>query len=266
MTFPETPRVVYRQNPLAEVVAQLNFPSVLKIDSESPAAFQEAIRGEYPFYELVSSGPQLPPNLPSQMANFVQFLTRGAKGPPKHQFATQNKTWQVTLTRETIELKTKAYIRWEDFRDRLMRIRDVLDNEYRPAAFVRVGLRYLNLIRQDSLGMEAAPWSDLLNHFIAGELAAPEMAGGIDSVTRQLHCQTNAENCYLTLKTGIVIDDATKKKCFLIDSDFHTHKPPEDKNVFNTLNTFNRIAGGFFRWCIRERLHEALGPGPVDER
>ena len=48
MAFPEVERVIYERNPLDEVICQLRFPAILKID-EPPIAFQEQIRTRYPF-------------------------------------------------------------------------------------------------------------------------------------------------------------------------------------------------------------------------
>ncbi len=42
--FSESPRVVYGKNPLEVVICQLRFPAILKISSESPVDFQEALR------------------------------------------------------------------------------------------------------------------------------------------------------------------------------------------------------------------------------
>jgi uncharacterized protein (TIGR04255 family) len=47
MTFPEdSPRVIYGRNPLEQVICQIRFPTILKIDTELPAAFQEQIRSD----------------------------------------------------------------------------------------------------------------------------------------------------------------------------------------------------------------------------
>jgi uncharacterized protein (TIGR04255 family) len=70
MAFPEAPRVIYEKNPLDEVLCQLRFPTVLKIDAEPPAAFQELIRADYPFYERKPTF-KLPPGLPAGVAQMV---------------------------------------------------------------------------------------------------------------------------------------------------------------------------------------------------
>ena len=48
MPFPNVPRVTYRNNPLVQVICQLRFPPILKIDAEVPADFQESIRKDFP--------------------------------------------------------------------------------------------------------------------------------------------------------------------------------------------------------------------------
>src|SRR5690242_19776038 len=63
--FPVSPRTVFRVNPLVEVVCQLRFPALLRVDVEPPAAFQERIRAEYPVLkDKTTDLLGLPPELP----------------------------------------------------------------------------------------------------------------------------------------------------------------------------------------------------------
>ena len=74
MPFPETQRVLYKKNPLRNVICQLCFPPILSIDSEMPAQFQECIRSSFPsfnetleFQLPVQAGLNAP--VPEQFAN-----------------------------------------------------------------------------------------------------------------------------------------------------------------------------------------------------
>jgi uncharacterized protein (TIGR04255 family) len=185
-------------------------------------------------------------------------------GPIRHLFEAEDRTWQVALTRETLELRTTVYRRWEEFRDRADKLRKAFEQTYKPTFYSRVGLRYVDVVRRSLLELEGTPWSELLNPYVAGELSAPELANRIDSVSRELHCRLEGDNCYLTLKTGIALADPEREPCFLIDSNFHTHKRMETADVANVLDTFNRTSGRLFRWSIQQRLHDALEPEPVD--
>ena len=48
--FSNQPRKIYRRNQLIEVICQLRFPEILKIEAHEPADFQDAIRQAYPQY------------------------------------------------------------------------------------------------------------------------------------------------------------------------------------------------------------------------
>jgi uncharacterized protein (TIGR04255 family) len=259
MTFPVTHRVIYSRNPLAEVTARLRFPPILRIEAEAPAQFQDAIRDSFPQYRQVRAAAQLPRDIPPQVRNLIQGMGAAA-GPIQHLFETQDRKSVVSLSRESLSFKTTNYTRWETFRDQLERLRGTLEQIYRPAAYGRLGLRYVDVIRRSILGLENAPWVDLLNPSIGGALTAPELGENVESASSEVHCRLEDDNGFLNLRTGIALAEPTNEKCFLIDSDFHTHDRTELSNVTSILNQFNRSSGNLFRWAIRERLRDALQP------
>jgi uncharacterized protein (TIGR04255 family) len=170
------------------------------------------------------------------------------------------------LSREALTLRTTVYRRWEEFREELERVRAAFEQIYRPASYARLGLRYVDVIRRSKLGLDDVGWGELLNPFIGGELAAPEFGEDVDSATRKLHCKLDGENVFLWLKTGIAQPEAAnqrKENCFLIDCDFHTHRPTETNHVTAILDIFNRASGNLFRWAVRPRLRDALQPQPL---
>jgi uncharacterized protein (TIGR04255 family) len=275
MAVPESNREVYRQNPLAEVVADLRFSPILRIESEPPAQFQEAIRDRYPQYRRVAAASQLPKDVPAPVRSLIEGVGAAA-GPVYHYFGTQDQDERtripvtyVTLSRESLQFTTRAYRRWEEFRAGFDHVRAAFEQVYRPGSYTRIRLRYVDVIRRSRLGLENVSWAELLNPSIGGELAAPEFGENIDSASRQLHCKLEGEDSFLTLKTGIAPTQpnnavASKERCFLIDGDFHTHKRMELQNVTAALDSFHRASGNLFRWAIRPRLRDALGPEPLD--
>ena len=55
-------RVRYSKCPLVEVAYQLNFPTILSIEAEMPAKFQNEIRKTFPQYQIqTSSGEKATP-------------------------------------------------------------------------------------------------------------------------------------------------------------------------------------------------------------
>ena len=77
-------RCIYRRSPLIEVICQLRFPAILRIDAQAPAQFQEAIRGDYPqFSQRMENlpprkeGGKLVPQGRSRIINFWPRTTTG---------------------------------------------------------------------------------------------------------------------------------------------------------------------------------------------
>jgi uncharacterized protein (TIGR04255 family) len=261
MAFPDAPRVLYENNPLEEVICQLRFPPILKIETEPPAGFQEEIRADYPFYEA-KSPLRLPAGLPPNLAQMiVADLPLG--GQKSHDFDSKDRAWSLNLTREFVALTCRAYDRWENFRERLAGPLGALRTQYNPAFFTRVGLRYRNVIRRSRLKLDTTPWSDLLRPAVSGILGAPETAGQVKDVRSVFLLDLPEEVGRVQVSSGLAIDGQMNEVVFLIDADFHTEQQTETSHVFPRLNAFNRYARLFFRWCITDRLHNAMRPQPL---
>ena len=61
MLFAPYERYHYARSPLVEVICQLRFPTILSIGANEPAAFQEAVRRDFPRY--MARQEQLPPKV-----------------------------------------------------------------------------------------------------------------------------------------------------------------------------------------------------------
>jgi len=137
MAFPDAPRVIYENNPLDEVICQLRFPPILRIDAEPPAGFQEQIRDEYPFYET-KEALKLPAGLPQGLAQSL-IADLPFAGRKSHTFGSRDQVWSLSLNREFLALTCQAYTRWEDFEARgafrgaSTALQAVLLHSHRPA-------------------------------------------------------------------------------------------------------------------------------------
>lgn len=261
MLFPNVPRVIYQLNPLQEVICQLRFPAILKIDTELPASFQEQIRAEYPFYEA-KSPLRLPAGFPPNLTQMiVADLPLG--GLKSHDFTSKDRDWSLNLTREFLALTCRSYERWENFRERLKEACDALDKYYNPVLFTRIGLRYRDVIRRSRLQLVETPWSELLQSWISGVLGSPEMADHVKNMASSFLMDLPEERGRIQVSSGLAVDGQSNEIVFVIDADFYTEQHTEPSDVFNRLNLLNRYARNFFRWCITSRLHEAMRPRAV---
>ena len=263
MPFPETPRVIYRKNPLAEVICQLRFPPILRIDSELPAGFQERIRVDYPHYaESARASLRIPANAPAEVAKIIQSVAPQSV-LAGHEFGAADKNWTVTLTRDFLALRTTAYKRWEEFHPRIDRLLSSLTAEYKPSFFTRIGLRYVDVIRRSVLSLTNEPWADLLNPYIAGEFASSDIVAEIETAVRETLLRFDNDGGRVMIRHGLATVEPNTEPCFLIDADFFVEAKRETTNAIEILDRFNQGAGRLFRWCIDEQLHSALEPNEI---
>ncbi len=261
--FPETPRVIYQRNPLVEVICQLRFPSILRIASEAPASFQESIRSRYPLFREERSV-NLVPGVPEEIAKVIQSEAQQTTSALRYSFSSEDEKWQAHLTRDFLALTTPEYRRWEEFEGHLTELIQALLENYSPGFYSRIGLRYRDVIRRSELGLADWEWKDLLKPEIAGELGSSLVCKAVEVVKRELVLRL-PEGGKLKVRHALVTPngETVTEAQFLIDADFFIDSRTETNDAFGHLKRFNREAGHFFRWCIQEKLHEALRPQSV---
>jgi uncharacterized protein (TIGR04255 family) len=262
MPFPDSPRVVYRRNPLIEVICQLRYNTVLRIDAELPAAFQEDVRAQFPQYEC-RSGLDMPPDVPDEIRRMV-----GGQHRTSHVFRSDDESWELALTSDFLALTCKSYVRWEQFLEVLTPPFMALNRIYTPGKFVRVGLRYRNAIQPATLGLSDSTWADLLNPYVAAEFCAGDpVASAIEESITRLRVALREHSSSVLIHHGLaVLDQEPASKAYLIDSDFFSTERTEAAHVFEILGYFNGQSGKLFRWCISDVLHAAMGPTATDQR
>lgn len=264
MRFPNSARVVYGRTPLVEVICQLKFPPILKIDAEPPVAVQERLRAELPNYEKAELGLL---SASMTIADGQPVLT--AQPTPdrraEHTFLAPDGSSKVVVGRDFVALSTTAYARWETFQSSFAQALAAVTEAYAPHSFTRVGLRYQNVVRRDWMGVGGLPWSELLRPTLIGLLAEPvgsplqPAAATREDVflVETVDGPGNARVIHGLVEYG-------SERGYLIDADFSvdgTFKPPVALALLEDLHTQSR---DFFRLCVTDRLHEAMKPEAID--
>jgi uncharacterized protein (TIGR04255 family) len=256
--FPESERVVYTKNPLETVICQLRFPAILKISSEPPVEFQEALRRDYPLFREIPPldvGTGLPPELSAIMEKLLPLPSSKA-----YELTSGDGAWQITLTQDSLALQCKAYRRWEEFRGALQIALKLLERIYEPSFFTRIGLRYRDVIARYPLGLKDVPWRELLSPQLASEFHSA-ISDAVEGTGHQLSLRLQGNVAKVTLQHGLGNKDGDV--CYIIDSDFYTAERTGVQDATRILDYFNRQGGRLFRWCIADRLHAAMEPKPV---
>lgn len=258
MPFPEATRVLYKKNPLQQVICQLQFPPILKIDAQIPAEFQDRVRKEFPNYSEVIAEPpsEIKGQIPSELFSKILKATSSNKN---YAFSSENENWRVNLTRTFIAITATKYERWEHFKSKLDIPLKALIDVYAPIHFSRIGLRYIDIFNRSDLGFEAnTSWTELLKPDILGILGSTEVSDFVKASRCTYQIGLSDGESTVRLVAHLVEDDG--EICYAIDSDFSNHKKMPIKDATGKLDYFNKRATRLIRWCITDRLHNSMEP------
>ncbi len=245
-------------SPLALVVAQVQFPAILSVQTDEAllARFQEKVRDRYPFLFL---GQQFGFSIgPSGVEQQHQAASR------VYQFADAEREWMATLTTGSISLEARNYTDYEDFSERLLRILASVREVYRIEFRQRLGLRYINEIRYPG-AQGAEDWAPLINPQLLGPLAdtgvSPLITFGYQEVGLQLG------DGGLTLRHGHFAQGTTvasppgtvpqeQGPFYLLDLDAYDEdgRDLDDHTLDELLKSYNHTMFQLLRWGVRDEL------------
>jgi uncharacterized protein (TIGR04255 family) len=259
--FPPSPRVLYAKAPLVQVVCQLTFPRLLAIETQAPVAFQERVRHGYPLFErgtaMMLPGLQA---IPSEIAQIIGSQL----GTQSYNFLTDDRTNVVAIAPDSLTLTCNRYTDWGTFTALLEPPVEALNDIYAPSFFSRIGLRYIDALNRDAIGLEGRPWSDLLNPDLLDRLAFPRFEQSVEVLNHQLQIALPDGSGTMTLRHGYGVVAGHPGNSYLIDFDFFRLSKTEVTDVRQTIDHFHQLSGRAFRWCIRDELHQALQPQPLE--
>ena len=268
MVFPDAKRTIYKINVLEQVICQLRFPTILKIDTEVPSQFQEAIRHRFPIYKQTNAGAD--PGFPDGLAQYMpQELIESfsMRGNLRFQFLSSDGEWTVSLTREFVALSTTNYTSWEEFRENMGLVIRALLDVYTPAFITRVGLRYQNVIDRKSLNLEGCAWKRLIEGYVLGPLAENKVAEAVAEHRNTLGVRLEGQNDFVRLEHGLVAnsDSDGASYCYKLDNDLYSQQEAQAnaEYLIQKLDYLNAANRRLFNWCITDRLRSAMEPtGP----
>jgi uncharacterized protein (TIGR04255 family) len=257
--YSDEARCIYEKNQLIEVICQLRFPDILKIEAQEPFEFQDAVRGEYPTYN--KNVEQLPPQnvngktVPQGTVNNYQFIAADGQ-------------WKVSLTKNFIALSTHRYVRWEEFAKRLDFILAAFIRVYSPAFFVRVGLRYINAFNRKALGLDETPWRELIEPGYLGLMGdddAQERAflKNEQSITVSVPGGSKANiKCGpgVMRKVNNKTHETLEEPVYMLDLDLYMEGKTPINHAVPALNVVHGNAGSLFRGATTPALRDALLP------
>lgn len=268
MPFPESPRVAYRKNPLREVACELRFPDNLEISNSKPVEFQKHIKAEFPFYHEEKANVVVQGGVPVPNKIIEALVARiGADSPTRYRFTSSDGQSVLVLGQNQLILKVGAYPSWLSFKEKLEVVGEALRAVYPAPFYTRSGVRYINVIDPELLGIRGVSWNKLLKTSLLG------LIGGLDGViarSSKTEIQFDLQLPSLpggraVIRHGLTGKNGDGNTCYLIDMDLYTRERSQDEDVFGRLELLSREAGKLFRFVIRDELVKALEPLPLNE-
>lgn len=263
MPFPQVERVLYQKNPLDQVICQLRFSPILKIDAEIPADFQDRVRSRFPNYsqEATLKVEMTPPFKGDISFQAISEIFQSSDFRLKNYlFSSEDAEWKINLTRTFVALTAMSYTRWEDFRETLEIPLQALVDQYKPDNFSRVGLRYIDIIRRSRLGLADVGWDQLIQPYVLGILGVGEIGSTVGSFENKYEIALSDGESIVRIITKFVKAQDENEICYSIDCDFFNSKKAGIEETTEKLDYFNVRASRLFQWCITERLHNAMEP------
>lgn len=267
MTFPETERVRYSKSPLAAVVCHFHFPAIARIVEEPPTSFQECVHKPFTNYaEQFGAGmPVFSPKIREAMMKVIEEHSGLRRATTSHEFTSLDDVWRISLTQTSLTITCQEYPMWEDFKQHVNIAFQALLSVYAPNHFVRLGLRYQDVVHRSFLDIADVPWSELLQPYITGELSSSVAESRVEKKLSEVLIQLDEHNARVSVHHGLAESEESSESGYIIDSDFYTEQQTEISDANTILDAFNKEARRFFRWCITDRLHEAMQPQRVGQ-
>lgn len=254
-------KYIYEKHQLVEVICQLRYPTILSIEANVPAQFQDKIREKLPRYNVSEEKVPTP---------------KGLQTMKNHSFISTDGSYKLSMTKDFIALSTMRYTSWEDFASWLDEPLGQFISIYKPAFFQRIGLRYVNGISRSKLELDGRRWNDLIQSRYLGVLDEDDIEEGTVS-----KCSVDVEmklgdGCAVKLHAGPgLIQRAIrtpkgiqqiqeKDVRFIFDQDVFSAGNIPLQDAAKVLETVHSHCDTLFSEAITDVLHEALEPVVVD--
>ncbi|NVN85974.1 MAG: TIGR04255 family protein [Rhodopseudomonas sp.] len=257
MKFPARERVLYEPNPLTQVICTIHFSRILAIDHELPVGFQQDLIQAFPFLETEEA--------PIEKSS----SERGEQRTPSsmiYEFNSADRDVTIALGADFVGVRTLKYERWEKYQENISTAVSTLLKHYSPKVFTRISLNYINVIDRKRLDLSDVPWRELIMPALIGPLADEQIPESDVEYYASLINLPLADG-KVRITAGLVSDDdKNTPPNFLIDNLFFSERAvdADERQSIDHLTRFNAESGCVFRWCIKQRLHEALNPRSVD--
>ncbi|MHC1787388.1 MAG: TIGR04255 family protein [Christensenellales bacterium] len=250
----------YEINPLVEVILQIRFPTILSINANDPVEFQEAIKKEFPIYQLSIEKEQE-----------ITFPIMGDTSSPSivqkqqhknHNFVSADGEYKINLTSGFLSISTLNYCSWEEILLHFEKPYRTFLNIYNPPFFERIGLRYINAFSKMKLNIENKKWQDLIKPMWLGAFTLVDESMVIN-YGLDLEYYFDDTNSRAKIHAGLGIINQSPEKVFIYDGDFIYIRVIKLDEFDTIVRYLHEKSKEFFSSVITDSLHNAMIPNEM---
>lgn len=166
--------------------------------------------------------------------------------------------WVVSLMPDHVGLETTAYTTWDEFEPRLHGLLDAVQEHVEPAIEQRIGLRYVDQIRELQIA-DAAGWEPYIRPELLGPILHPQFGPAVRATFQQVLVELErGVTCGLRHGTA---QNETGTMDYVLDYDVFREggRGFDPAAIKAAASAFNTYALQLFQASITETLFDLLG-------
>ncbi|MBQ9314285.1 MAG: TIGR04255 family protein [Clostridia bacterium] len=252
----------YKNNQITEMVCQLRYSTILKINNESDedlSKFQERIQNDYPNYKAIDEN--VIDVKMSQAKERIDYLVPQIyrNSMKNYMFSSENETERINLTCNFISYSTTKYECWDIFKEKFIRVFNDFHTVYGVKNYNRLGIRYINGFSKEELQIdESDNWNKYLDENIVGLLSKHSdvkvYTNNIeipfeDSIQMQITCGLGTKQ----------LPDRSVKPVFIMDKDTYKLGNISEVDINSILEKLHAHNSEMFESLIKQELREKMG-------
>lgn len=258
--MPPADRTHLPRSPLKLVVCQLRFTSLPEVsEPEFMLALHTDLGGRDGFYARVERIQTQSVTL--QVGPGASDLGNAQQSGWK--FISGDGGWAASVMPDSISLETATgYISWtESFRDRLFRLLEVFSRRAQPVAEERLGLRYVDQLREPPVKVPQE-WQQYLDPTLLG-LLLHDTLGKTASASHQQIDLVIDDDTRCVLRHGFSRDPGDGGLVYILDTDAFREgvRAFDLEDIEGSADTLSEVANQVFQQCISPKLHAYLKEG-----
>ena len=258
----DVPRIMLKHPPLVLALCQVKFSSLLGVTDRHLLAFQRSVQADYPIatsteaVELTIGRHPISTEIRSEQRKIPQW-----------QFTDRHDNWKIVLSQDFMTLEARAYSDFDEFINRLEDAIGSLAEHIQPTFITRIGLRYVNEIRLNTLKGNNH-WHKIIHTDLLGPLVLPEfMEQASQVISAQQLVFRYPDNRGINIHHGLLAEGTTVRghkkpqeindPFYLLDFDVFQEFPlpgnviAVDSSVIQQfVKEYHEIIYQLFRWSV----------------